>query len=188
MKMLLLTIQALVVWVILIGPGVAGVVYTWTDKDGNIHITDRPPTDEARMDSVIRYSDRDVTNRPTESHPPREHTADEIQAEQLNKRVTRLYERKSQLEKIIAENQESITDAEKELERYRRRSGTYVRRTRKTIQRQLMDLKNNLTLYQSDLRYVEEDLLEAKQLIKTVKQKIQQTDDETGALDKANMK
>jgi chromosome segregation ATPase len=186
MKMLLLIIQALVVWVVLSGPGVAGEVYTWTDKDGNIHITDRPPTDEARLDGVIRYSDKAVTNRPTKSPSPRQDTADEIQAKQLNKHVTRLDERKSQLEKIIAENQESITDAEKELKRYRKRSGTYARRTRKTIQRQLMVLKNNLTMYQSDLHYVEEDMLETKQLIKTVKQKMQQTDDETGALETAN--
>jgi hypothetical protein len=32
---------------VLLIPAVAGEVYTWTDADGNIHITDRPPADNA---------------------------------------------------------------------------------------------------------------------------------------------
>ena len=37
------------------GPLSADKVYTWTDKDGNLHITDQPPPEGAKVDNVIKY-------------------------------------------------------------------------------------------------------------------------------------
>ncbi len=55
---LMLAVAVQVLWVVLalMSMAVAGEVYTWTDADGNIHITDRPPKDSTQVDSVIRYS------------------------------------------------------------------------------------------------------------------------------------
>ena len=50
------TIRAMWVVLVLVIPAAAGEVYTWTDAEGNIHITDRPPKDSTQVDSVIRYS------------------------------------------------------------------------------------------------------------------------------------
>jgi len=37
------------------GPLSADKVYTWTDKDGNLHITDQPPPKSAKVRNVIKY-------------------------------------------------------------------------------------------------------------------------------------
>jgi len=36
----------------------ADKVYTWTDKDGNLHITDQPPPEGANVRNVIKYKPR----------------------------------------------------------------------------------------------------------------------------------
>jgi len=167
MKMVWVTINVLWVVLVLVSPVAAGEVYTWTDADGNIHITDRPPKDSAQVESVIRYS------KPTETAAspdpaPQPDSLDMQQAEQLNKQLKRLKERKTQLERIIAENKTSIAAAEKDAAYYRKRSGSYGRRNEKSIERQLVVLNNNLTTYQTDLRYVEEDIAEAQKGLESI--------------------
>ena len=83
---------------VLVSPAVAGEVYTWTDADGNIHITDRPPKDSTQVDSVIRYS-KPAETAAAPDPAPQFNSAEMQQAEQLNKQLTRLQERKTQLEK-----------------------------------------------------------------------------------------
>lgn len=167
MKRVWSTIQALFIALVLLAPAAAGEVYTWTDADGNIHISDRPPGDRSPVDSVIRYS----APKETDASPdpaPQPNSADMQQAEQLHKQLKRLKERKAQLEKIIVENQGSIAAAEKDAEYYRKRSGSYARRNEKSIERQLVVLNNNLTTYQSDQRYVEEDIAETEKRLETI--------------------
>jgi predicted RNase H-like nuclease (RuvC/YqgF family) len=167
MKRLGTTVQVL--WVILglLSPAAAGEVYTWTDADGNIHITDKPPKEGAPVDSVIRYANP-TEAAATPDPAPQPDSVEMQQAQQLNKQLKRLKERKTQLEKIIAENQASIAAAEKDAAHYRKRSGSYARRNEKTIERQLVVLTNNMTTYQSDLRYVEEDIAETEQLLENI--------------------
>jgi predicted RNase H-like nuclease (RuvC/YqgF family) len=167
MNHLQITLLSLWIVLVLVGPAIAGEVYTWTDADGNIHITDRPPKDSSQVESVIRYSKPPEPAATTDSVPP-PNGAEMQQAQQLNKQLKRLKERKTQLEKIVAENQASIAAAEKDAAYYRKRSGSYARRNEKTIQRQLVVLNNNLTTYQSDLRYVEEDIAETEQLLEAI--------------------
>ena len=37
------------------GPLSADKVYTWTDQDGNVHITDQPPPEDANVSNVTTY-------------------------------------------------------------------------------------------------------------------------------------
>ena len=164
MKMAWATINVLCVVLVLAGPAVAGEVYTWTDADSNIHISDRPPKDSTQVDSVIRYSKPAETAATPDPAPQ----FDSTEMQQLNKQLKRLKERKTQLEKIIAENKASIAAAEKDAAYYRKRSGSYGRRNVKSIERQLVVLNNNLTTYQSDLRYVEEDIAETEKRLKAI--------------------
>lgn len=159
-------------------PASAGEIYTWTDKNGNIHITDRPPKDSSQVESVIRYSNSPDTKTPTASslQPNR---VDTQQKAKLNKQLRRLKERKTLLEKFIAENQVNIAAAEKEVAIYHKRSGSYARRNEKLIERQMVVLKDNLTTYESDLRYVDEDIVETRQLLETVDQNLQRPGDES---------
>jgi hypothetical protein len=169
MKMGWATIQVLLAILTLLSSVIAGEVYTWTDADGNIHITDRPPKDRSQVESVIRYSNSTGTETPPDS-VPQQVSAKMQQAERLKKQLLRLKERKTQIEKIISENQSSIAAAEKDAAYYRRRSGSYARRNEKSIERQLVVLENNLTTYQSDLRYVEEDIVETERLLGAIEQ------------------
>ena len=180
MKMLWATIPVLFVLLVLLRPALAGEVYTWTDEEGNIHITDRPPQDSTQVESVIRYSNRPETKAPPDPVPQQASLA-MLQAEQLNKQLGRLKERKTQLEKIIAENQASIAAAEKDAAYYRKRSGSYARRNQKSIERQLLVLTNNLTTYQSDLRYVEEDIAESQRLLEAIEGNVERTKGQSGA-------
>lgn len=165
---------------VLMGPASAGEVYTWTDKDGTIHITDRPPADDSRVDDVIRYSAPPETGRPA-APVPQPTPIQTMRRARLDKRLTRLRERKKQLEKMIEENRESIAGAEKDAAYYRKRSGSYARRNEKAIERQLGVLKNNLATHEKDLRYVEEDLVETRQLIEIIEQDMKRPEDEPGA-------
>ena len=110
---------------VLLAPTLAGEVYTWTDADGNVHITDRPPKDRSQVESVIRYSNQPETIAQPDP-APQQVSVETQQAEKLKKQLKRLQERKTQLEKIIAENQASIAEAEKDAARYRRRSGSSI--------------------------------------------------------------
>ena len=185
MKQVWTTIQVLCVGLVFLSAAVAGEVYTWTDADGNIHITDRPPKDSAQVESVIRYS------KPTETAAspdpaPQPDSLDMQQAEQLNKQLKRLKERKTQLEKIIVENQDSIAAAEKDAAYYRKRSGSYARRNTKSIERQVLVLNNNQTTYQSDLRYVQEDIAETEQRLKAIELSMRQPRGESDTSTPAN--
>lgn len=182
---LAIAVQMLWVALVLVGPAVAGEVYTWTDADGNIHITDRPPQNSSQVESVIRYSNPAETSAPPDPAPQTE-SIEVQQAEQLNKQLKRLRERKTQLEKIIVENQASIAAAEKDAAYYRKRSGSYARRNEKSIERQLTVLNDNLTIYQSDLRYVEEDIAETEKRLETIELNMKTPGGESGASAPAN--
>jgi hypothetical protein len=164
-----IAVSVQLLWVVLVvmTPAAAGEVYTWTDADGNLHITDRPPKDSSTIDSVIRYSNP-VAPEATPEPAPQPDSAAMQQAEQLNRQLKRLKERKTQLEKSIAENQTGIAAAEKDAAYYRKRSGSYARRNEKSIQRQLVVLNNNLAAYQNDLRYVEEDIAETEKRLEII--------------------
>ena len=185
MKRLWATIQVLCVGLVFLSTAVAGEVYTWTDADGNIHITDRPPKDSAQVDSVIRYSKPTETDAPPDPAPQPD-SVDMQQAKQLNKQLKRLKERRTQLEKIIVENQASIAAAEKDAAYYRKRSGSYARRNEKSIERQLVVLNNNLTTYQSDLRYVEEDIAESEKRLEAIELNMQRPGGESPESTSAN--
>ncbi|WP_372679111.1 DUF4124 domain-containing protein [Desulfosarcina sp.] len=180
MKMVLATI--IVPWIVLafVSPAAAGEVYTWTDADGNIHITDRPPEDSVQVDSVIRYSQPAETAASPDRAPQPDSLAMQA-ADQLNKQLKRLRERKTQLEKIIVENQASIAAAEKDAAYFRKRSGSYARRNETSVERQLVVLNNNLTTYQSDLRYVEEDIADIDKRLETIESQIRMPGGESGA-------
>ena len=36
----------------------AGEVYTWTDKDGNLHVTDTPPPPKSKVQDVLEYQEK----------------------------------------------------------------------------------------------------------------------------------
>ena len=181
MKVLWATIQVLFVLLMFLKPALAGEVYRWTDEDGNIHITDRPPQDSTQVESVIPYSKPLETKAPSDPELQKNKIVTQKVA-QLNKKLKRLKERKTQLETILAENQAGIDTAEKDAAYYSKRRGSYGRRNQKAIQQQLVLMNSNLITYQSDLRYVEEDIAETERLLEAIEQNGKRPDGESGIL------
>ena len=150
----------------LAGPTASAEIFTWTDADGVVHISDRPPPEPSQIQDVLRYAPP-----PPQSSTPELPTSERIdsqQVERLQKQLNRLKERKLLLDKLIADNLVSIAEAEKELEHYRKRSGSFARRNEQTIQRQLLVLNNNRATHQSDLRYLLEDMAEVERQINAI--------------------
>jgi hypothetical protein len=53
------------------GPLSADKVYTWTDKDGNVHITDQPPPEGANVSNVTTYkpqSEKEILKNQRQQH------------------------------------------------------------------------------------------------------------------------
>lgn len=164
------TIDLLLVVLILLGPAYAGEIYRWTDADGIIHITDRPPPNGAAVGSVFSYPNHAEPKAQSKVVPVQPPAASR-QVEQLNRQLNRLKERRTQLQQIVAENEQTIAAAQKDADYLSRRSGAYARRNQKAIQRQLMVLNNNLTTYQNDLKYVKEDIAEVEERLKAIDSK-----------------
>ena len=37
---------------------IAGQVYTWTDENGNLHVTDTPPPPKSRLKDTLEYQEK----------------------------------------------------------------------------------------------------------------------------------
>lgn len=158
-------LQGALVLFMLMGPAAAGEIYTWTDGDGTVHISDQPPKDHPATETVVRYSSPS-THAKASIPAPQQITADnQGQTDWLAKRLERLKARKSQLEVIVAQNQAGVAEAQKEVATLNRRSGSYARRNRKIVEWQLMMLQNNLITYLGELKNVDVDIEEVKAVL-----------------------
>ena len=117
----------------------AGQVYTWTDENGNLHVTDTPPPPKSKIKDTLEYQKK---------------TAAEIQAlqdrkEQLNRKrgeeakINRVEEAKKRAREADKAAQEAAEQANKitqEVEVYVRRLGSTKEKRkqfRKRIQREI---------------------------------------------------
>ncbi len=57
MKFLIITVGILLVGFLNSGL-FAGQVYTWTDKDGNLHVTDTPPPPKSNLKDTLEYQEK----------------------------------------------------------------------------------------------------------------------------------
>ena len=167
MKITIGTIYLLLTLLALSGTTSAGELYTWTDGKGIRHISDRPPADNSRIEHVIRYASATTELEPA-NPKPRPTIAETTKKSRLRKRLTRLEERRGELEAIVAQNRDTIAAAEADAAVYRRRSGAYARRNVSIYERQLVVLRNNLAIYESDLHYVKADIRETWQMLKAI--------------------
>jgi wobble nucleotide-excising tRNase len=136
-------ISAIIICVFLVGIFnsnlFAGQVYTWTDENGNLHVTDTPPPPKSKIKDTLEYQKK---------------TAAEIQAlqdrkEQLNRKrgeeakINRVEEAKKRAREADKAAQEAAEQANKitqEVEVYVRRLGSTKEKRkqfRKRIQREI---------------------------------------------------
>jgi type IV secretory pathway VirB10-like protein len=153
----------------------ADQVYTWTDKDGNLHITAEPPPKNARVKDVIEYEpkpDRIVPD--TEQHRESEADAAPGQPESIEVREARARAEKARKEAEIARAKaEELTQAaEKYIETHNRNE--YMRRAHQYKMRKAAD---DARAAQQEARIAEENAAEAEKKLKLAEENARDSGD-----------
>ncbi|MBW2436200.1 MAG: DUF4124 domain-containing protein [Deltaproteobacteria bacterium] len=116
-----------------------GQVYTWTDENGNLHVTDTPPPARAKVKDTLEYEEKtaaeiqELQNRQQRRDQQRQEEAEINRVEAAKKRAREADE----AAQIAAEEADQITQ---EVEAYVRRLGSTKEKRkqfRKRIQREI---------------------------------------------------
>ncbi|MBW2486437.1 MAG: DUF4124 domain-containing protein [Deltaproteobacteria bacterium] len=117
----------------------AGQVYTWTDENGNLHVTDTPPPSKSKIKDTLEYQEKTAAeiqalqDRKGLRNREREQEADRNRVEEAKKRAREA----DQAAQEAAEQADQITQ---EVEVYVRRLGSTKEKRkqfRKRIQREI---------------------------------------------------
>jgi type IV secretory pathway VirB10-like protein len=153
----------------------ADQVYTWTDKDGNMHITAEPPPQNARVKDVIKYEPRpqetvtDAQQRPDSvaAAAPGEPESDDVR--RARKRAE---EARKEAEIASAKAAEATNAAQKYIETHNRNE--YMRRA---YQYQMRKAAEEAKAAQEQARIAEEKAIEAEKKVKFVEERARELDD-----------
>jgi hypothetical protein len=153
----------------------ADQVYTWTDKDGNMHITAEPPPQNAKIKDVIEYApraDEAVTdadqNRDSEAQvAPNEKESDEVRQARARAKKAR-----QEAEAARARAEEATKAAEKYIETHNQNE--YMRRAH---QYQMRKAADDAKTAQEDAKIAEEKAIEAEKKLKLAEENAKDLDD-----------
>jgi hypothetical protein len=142
----------------------ADQIYTWTDKDGHMHITAEPPPQNARVKDVLQYEPRPEQNIP-EAEPERnaetEATAEKPVPDYVLRARARAEKARNEAEIARARAEELAKTAEKYIETHNRNE--YMRRAYKyQLRKAAEDAKNA----REKARIAEENASEAEKKAK----------------------
>lgn len=153
----------------------ADEVYTWTDKDGNMHITAEPPPKSARIKDVLKYEPPPVKTIPdTEQDRDSEAAAASDQPESDDVRQARAEVEKTRKEaKIARAKAEELTQAaEAYIETHNKNE--YMRRAHQYKMRKAAD---DAKAAQEEARIAEEKAIEAEKKLKLAEENAKDLDD-----------
>jgi hypothetical protein len=153
----------------------ADKVYTWTDKDGNMHITAEPPPQNARVKDVLQYEPRPDQNTP-EAEPEQdaatEATADKPVPDYVLRARTRAEKARQEAEIARARAEEKTRAAKKYIETHNRNE--YMRRAHKYQMRKAAEEAKSA---QEEARIADEKAIEAEKKVKFVEERARQLGD-----------
>jgi hypothetical protein len=155
--------------------GFADQVYTWTDKDGNMHITAEPPPQNARVKDVITYEPRPEATVPeAEEHRNSETGAEagEKESDEVRRATARAEKARQEAEIARARAEEKTKAAEKYIETHNRNE--YMRRAHKY---QMRKAAEEAKAAQQQARIAEEKAIEAEKNAKFVEERARQLDE-----------
>lgn len=153
----------------------ADQVYTWTDKDGNMHITAEPPPENASVQDVITYEPR-----PDETIPDAEQQRDseaaaapgESESDDVRQARTRAKKARKEAEIARAKAAEVTKAAEKYIKTHNRNE--YMRRAHQYKMRKAAD---DAKAAQEQARIAEENAIEAEKKAKLVEENARDSGD-----------
>lgn len=153
----------------------ADQVYTWTDKDGNMHITAEPPPQNARVKDVIKYQPRpDETLTDAEQRQDSKDVAapGEPESDEVRQARTRAEKARKEAEIASARAEEATKAAEKYIETHNRNE--YMRRA---YQYQMRKAAGDAKAAQEQARIAEEKAVEAEKKVKLAEENARDSDD-----------
>jgi hypothetical protein len=153
----------------------ADQVYTWTDKDGNMHITAEPPPQNARVKDVIKYEPRpEETVTDAQQRPDSEAAAapGEPESDDVRRARKRAEEARKEAEIASAKAAEATNAAQKYIETHNRNE--YMRRA---YQYQMRKAAEEAKAAQEQARIAAEKAAEAEKKAKFVEERARELDD-----------
>ena len=152
----------------------ADQVYTWTDKDGNMHITAEPPPKNARVKDVLKYDPKpdkivpDIEQqRDSEAAAPGQPESDEVREARARAEKAR-----KEAEIARAKAEELTQAAEKYIETHNRNE--YMRRAHQYKMKKAAD---DARAAQEEARIAEEKAAEAEKKLKLAEENASDSDD-----------
>ena len=142
----------------------ADQVYTWTDKDGNMHITAEPPPKNARVKDILKYAPQpDRTDPDTEQRGESVPAAapGEPQSDEVRQARDRAEKARKEAEIARAKAEELTKAAEKYIETHDQNE--YMRRAH---QYQMRKAADDAKAAQEQARIAEEKAIEAEKKVK----------------------
>lgn len=155
--------------------GFADQVYTWTDKDGNMHITAEPPPQNARVKDVLQYEPRpepDTTNAQPEQDAATEAPVDKPVPEDVLRARARAEKARQEAEIARARAEELTKTAEEYIETHNRNE--YMRRAHKYEMRKAAE---DARAAQEQARVAAEKAIEAEKKAKFVEDRFEELKD-----------
>ena len=153
----------------------ADQVYTWTDKDGNIHITAEPPPKNARVKDVLKYEpqpDEPVTDSEQRRDSQAEAAPGKPESDEVRQARTKAEKARKEAEIAKAKAEEVTKAAEKYIETHNRNE--YMRRAHKYKMRKAAD---DAKAAQEQARIAEEKAIEAEKKAKLAEENARDSDD-----------
>ena len=153
----------------------ADQVYTWTDKDGKMHITAEPPPKNARVKDILKYEPQpDIAVPDTEQRRDSEAAAapGEPESEEVRQARTRAETARKEAKIARARAEELTKAAENYIETHNRNE--YMRRAHQYKMKKAAD---DAKAAQEQARVAEEKAIEAEKKVKLAEENARDSDD-----------
>jgi len=118
---------------------IAGQVYTWTDENGNLHVTDTPPPPKSKVKDTLEYQEKTAADIQELQNIKERRDQDRLQETKTN-RVEEAKKRAREADKAAQTAAEQADQITQEVEVYIRRLGSTREKRkqfRKKIQREI---------------------------------------------------
>ena len=148
----------------------AGQVYTWTDEHGNLHITDTPPPERAKIKDVMQYQQRSVDEKRVEKKEQKEEALEDLKEKQ-NQQIEEAKRRAQQADERAKEAVARAEQITRDNNAYIRRLGS-TKEKRKQFKKRIRRLKQEAEAAQEVANAAIEEARLAFEAVKELEEKI----------------
>ena len=146
-----------------------GQVYTWTDENGNLHITNSPPPKNAQISDVMSYQQRSESSGPTQKQLQKEEELEDLKEKQ-NQQIEEAKRKAREADKRAKEAVARAEQVTKNNNAYIRRLGSTDDKRRQFKDR-IQRLKEEAVLAQDVANSAIEDARRASDAVKELEEK-----------------